>query len=385
MVLPNPSPLIPAEQRRLSQYAIAGAATIALLYFGRVFFITLITAVIISFILEPFVSFLVRLRLPRSVASFLVCSTALFLLYLTGLGLYTQVSILVEDFPQYGQRINDLVDRVSTQVDKMEQATYLVLVPRRLRENQPQQQAPAPQQARPRRRDTTQPPLPPPVQEVRIRQERPQLFNYLYGYLSGFYSVMLMVSFVPFLVYFMLSWGDHVRRSFLQLFHGASRSIAGKSWEGIANMARAYVVGNFVLGLLLTVLSTLFFFLIRVPYPFLIGPLSGFLSLIPYVGLPLALIPPFASALVLYDNLSVYFAIATTVSFLHLLALNLAYPKMVGSRVHLNPLAVTIALMFWGSLWGAIGLVMAIPITAGIKAVCDNVDDLQPYGRLLGD
>jgi predicted PurR-regulated permease PerM len=57
----------------------------------------------------------------------------------------------------------------------------------------------------------------------------------------------------------------------------------------------------------------------------------------------------------------------------------------VGARVHLNPLAVTIALMFWGTIWGGIGLVLAIPITAAIKAVLDNVERLQPYGRMLGD
>ncbi len=48
-------------------------------------------------------------------------------------------------------------------------------------------------------------------------------------------------------------------------------------------------------------------------------------------------------------------------------------------------MAVTIALMLWGMLWGGIGLILAIPITAGIKAVCDNVSSLKPYGRLLGD
>jgi predicted PurR-regulated permease PerM len=70
---------------------------------------------------------------------------------------------------------------------------------------------------------------------------------------------------------------------------------------------------------------------------------------------------------------------------LHLLALNLLYPKFVGSRVHLNPLVVTLALMFWGMLWGGIGLLLAIPLTAAMKAVCDNVSGLQAYGRLLGD
>jgi predicted PurR-regulated permease PerM len=46
---------------------------------------------------------------------------------------------------------------------------------------------------------------------------------------------------------------------------------------------------------------------------------------------------------------------------------------------------VTISLMFWASLWGGIGLVLAVPITAALKAVCDNVDGLRAYGRLLGD
>jgi predicted PurR-regulated permease PerM len=77
--------------------------------------------------------------------------------------------------------------------------------------------------------------------------------------------------------------------------------------------------------------------------------------------------------------------LGSVVGVLHLLALNLLYPKIVGSRVHLNPLVVTIALMIFGVLWGAIGLVLAIPIVAGVKAVCDNVASLQPYGRLMGD
>ena len=52
--------------------------------------------------------------------------------------------------------------------------------------------------------------------------------------------------------------------------------------------------------------------------------------------------------------------------------------------MHLNPLVVTVALMFWGTIWGGIGLLLAIPITAGIKAVCDNVTSLHGYGNCWG-
>jgi predicted PurR-regulated permease PerM len=133
------------------------------------------------------------------------------------------------------------------------------------------------------------------------------------------------------------------------------------------------------------VASAIFFVIVRLPYALLIGPLSGFLSLVPYVGVPLAIIPPLVASLPVYNTAPMYVVIAMVVTLFHLLALNLLYPKMVGSRVHLNPLAVTIALMFWGTLWGGVGLILGIPITAGIKAVCDNVGNWKPYGKLLGD
>jgi predicted PurR-regulated permease PerM len=223
------------------------------------------------------------------------------------------------------------------------------------------------------------------LQEVRIRPEHSPLVNYIYSSWNSLYTILLMASFVPFLVYFMLSWRDHIRRSFLQMFEGQARTVALKTWEAIANMARAYVVGNFLLGVLLSIASAVLFFFMNLPYWQLVGPLSGFLSLVPYVGLPLALLPPLLAAVTVYNTLAPYLILASIVAFFHLLALNLFYPMMVGARVHLNPLVVTIALMFWGTVWGGIGLVLAIPLTAGIKAVCDNVTDLQPYGRLLGD
>ncbi|MCX6621124.1 MAG: AI-2E family transporter [Acidobacteria bacterium] len=378
-----------SKPRGLGVAVIATAAAIGLLYFGRVFLITFVIAVILSLILEPFVGILVRFRVPRPFASFLVCSTAILILYLGGLGAYSQLSGLVTELPAYSGRLNEMVDAAAEQIEQAELATYRLILPKKMQHPlQPPKPQPSTSQSRRRRTPDPLPILPPPPTgplEVRITPERSPLIDYVYNHLEAVYSVLLMSSFVPFLVYFMLSWRDHVRRSFLQLFQGTDRLAAGKSWEGIAEMGRAYVVGNFLLGLLISAASTIFFWIVKLPYFPLVGPLSGFLSLVPYIGLPLALIPPLFAALPVYNRLPPYLIIATSVAFFHLLALNLLYPKIVGARVHLNPLIVTLALMFWGTMWGGIGLVLAIPITAGVKAVCDNVESLQAYGRLLGD
>jgi len=374
---------------------VAIGVIIAILYFGRVFFITSIVAVTLAFILEPFVELLTRVHLPRPLASFLICTLALLFLYVVGMGAYAQFWALASDLPQYGQRIGDLIADVQQKATDVEERTYSLLVPAKRaqlqQQLQQQQEALRAQQSAKsgRRGKQAQPPaaiptVPGAIPEVRIHEERTPLGDFIASRLSSFYQILLMASFVPFLVYFMLSWRDHINRSFLQFFHGEARLVAARSMEGIAEMVRAFVVGNFLLGLLLAFLSSMMFWVLHIPFPMLVGPLSGFLSLVPYVGLPLAMLPPLFSALAL-NSFSTYVLVAVVVAVLHLIALNLLYPKIVGSRVHLNPLVVTFSLMLWGFLWDAPGLLLAIPLTAGLKAVCDNVKELRPIGKFLGD
>jgi predicted PurR-regulated permease PerM len=385
---PTPTPKLPVPRPAQAGVTIlAVAATVALLYFGRVFFITMVVAITIAFLLDPLLTPFLKLRMPRSVASFIVCSVALLVLYLMGLGLYSEFSGFVQELPTFSQRMNELVDSAAARVDDVEKRTYQVVIPKRFQDAPPPAGVPGPEAGRRRRggKVVEAPPTPAQIPEVRIHTEPTPLLTYLYGYIRSFYDVLLMASFVPFLVYFMLSWRDHLRRSFLYLFSGSERQVVGKSWQGVADMVRAYVIGNFILGLMLATISCSFFFSIHLPYWPLVGPLSGFLSLVPYVGLPLAMIPPLVAGMIVYNQPAIYVMIAVVVAVLHLVAMNLLYPKVVGSRVHLNPLVVTVALMFWGTIWGGIGLLLAIPITAGIKAVCDNVTSLHGYGRLLGD
>src|ERR1039458_6684657 len=382
------------EARHIALPILALGVVIAILYLGRLFFITSLIALTIAFILEPFVALLMRIRFPRSLASFVVCSFALALLYVIGLGAYSQLSGLYEELPKYGQSIADLVDGFRQRISGMEDQTYKMLVPARQRQEEERRKqleqllaaakkstkkgAPQAPQSAPA------PGVAGAIPEVRIHEESTPIGDYIYSRLSSLYQVLLMFSFIPFLVYFMLSWRDHINRAFLQFFRGEDRLVAARSVQGIADMVRAFVVGNFVLGVLLAVLSSVLFWSMRVPYPLLVGPLSGVMSLVPYIGLPLAMIPPLFAALPL-NAVPVYVLVVMTVATLHLFALNVLYPKIVGSRVHLNPLVVTFSLMIWGFLWDAPGLLLAIPLTAGIKAVCDNVKGLRAFGKFLGD
>ncbi|HWE48946.1 MAG TPA: AI-2E family transporter [Bryobacteraceae bacterium] len=367
---------------------IAAGVLLAILYLGRVVFITAMTAIIIALILEPFVGLLVRFRLPRSIASFFVGLFGIAVIYLVGLGAWNQLAGLAGDAPAFRNHLSSFITGVSGRIQHVEDSTRRFVIPEKKPDPEPPPR-PAPKRSRksPASEITLTPPglAPGAIQEVRIHQDSNPLTAYVYAHLGTVYEFVLMASFVPFLVYFMLSWRDHFYRSFLRFFDGADRLAAARSLEGVATMARAFVVGNFLIGVLLAALSWAAFAIIHLPYPFLIAVFSGFLSLVPYVGIPLALLPPILAAVAGGDPSSVILFAIVIVLMLHLIAMNVLYPKLVGGRVHLNPLVVTFSLMFWGFLWDAPGLILAIPITAALKAVCDNVEGLQQYGRFLGD
>ncbi len=383
-------PQVPTKLINIGTTVIALSSTVALLYFGRDFFVALILAAVFAFLLDPAVLLVMKLRVPRGVATPIVIGIAFAIIYSLALLAWTQVTVLSEDLPSYTSRLNELLEKTNAQLDGFEQRTIETVLPNSLRQQQVQIQQKPQEAMRARRRKaglaTPAPEVQPPaIQQVRVVSEPRSFAVSLYSYFSRYLHILVMVSFVPFLVYFMLSWKDRIGDSFLRLFHGQQQITVGRAWVGIANSTRAYVLGNFLLWIFLSSVSAIAFFFLGIPYWGLAGLVSAFFSLVPYIGLPLSVVPPLLAALAVPNKFKTVLLVAVFAAAMHVLAMNFLYAKIIGRRVRLNPLTVTIALMFWGSVWGGIGLILAIPITAAVKAVFENVDSLKGFGELLGD
>lgn len=383
------SPAIPSSKTvQLGVTVIAVASLIALLYYGRDFFVTLIISTGFAFILDPVVQLIMRLRLPRAAATLIVIAISGTLVYLLCFVAWTQMMSIREDLPTYSSRVTEVLDKANQRLDDIEKKAMDIVVPKNFRQQEAQIQQKPQEALKARRRKAgldPAPVLPPAIQEVRIHTDPKPLLGSVFLYASRYFHVMVMASFVPFLVYFMLSWRDHISETFLGLFKGEHRYVVGRSWLAIGEATRAYVLGNFFLWLFVSSISAIAFFFLQVPYWPLIGPLSAFLSLVPYVGLPLSVIPPVLAALAIPNKFKIVVTVLIFTASLHLLAMNFLYPKVIGKRVRLNPLAVTVAVMFWGLMWGGVGLLLAVPLMAAMKAVFDNVESLQSLGRMLGD
>jgi predicted PurR-regulated permease PerM len=106
-------------------------------------------------------------------------------------------------------------------------------------------------------------------------------------------------------------------------------------------------------------------------------------SLIPYLGVFLALLPPLAGGIGIVDKTRIAIILLSVVG-LHVVTMNILYPKIVGKRLRLNPLVVTLSLFFWAWIWGAMGLILAVPLVGATKIICDYVDSLRGLGDWLG-
>jgi predicted PurR-regulated permease PerM len=335
---------------------IAIAVLFGCIYYASSVVITLTCSVLIAAVLDPGVRVMEGYRIPRWLASLIMVLLMLTVAYLVIYAIYDRAQAFFDEMPKLVERLKQITAHIQVTAHSIQQSTQNIM--------------PASPEAN--------------LPTVRLQQESPWTQFALRG-IGSVYAFMVTVMFIPFLVFFMLTSKNRMWEATLNLFPIHNRQQAEDVIHAIARMMRQFVVGNMFVGLISACLITPVFAIIHLQYALLMGPLSALLSLVPYIGVALGILPPLLVALLQYDTTGPFVTIGVTVAVVHFLAVNILTPKLVGQRVNLNALSVTIAMMFWSWLWGGFGLVLAIPITAAIKAVCDNVEKLKPYGAWMGD
>jgi predicted PurR-regulated permease PerM len=150
-------------------------------------------------------------------------------------------------------------------------------------------------------------------------------------------------------------------------------------------MVRGFAAGNLVIGSAMAAATVLVLLALKIPGAVILGVVSGFLNLIPFLGVILAVLVPCAAALLQFNTAGPLAIILITVVCLHIISANLLIPKIIGSRVSIGPVAATAGILFWGWLWGVMGILLAVPLTALIKIVADCHPSLIHVSNLLAE
>ena len=331
---------------------MAAAIILLFFYYAAGVVITVLLSILLAYFLDPAVELLERMRVPRTLGATAVVLLLIAVLAAVGYGLWTRTADFAASWPKYSAVLKQAAVAVEGKIKGIDSE----IAPGAGAADQP---------------------------AVARNGEPGIVHTLILRGIGSLYALFLEITFVPFLVFFMLAAKREVWHGTLQLFPVSRRTQVKETLEDLRDVLRDYLAGMSVVALLVIAVSSGFFAFLGLDYPILTGIVSGLLNMVPYIGAVLAWLPPFVIALAKWKTLGQFFLIAAVLTTVHVLALNLVAPQLVGRRVRLNAVAITISLLFWGWVWGGMGLLLAIPITAALRVICDHTESWKPIGRWL--
>jgi predicted PurR-regulated permease PerM len=344
---------------------LAILGVVSLLYFASSVFITILSSILIALALEPFVELLCRKgKIGRRISSMFVGFLAivflygfLYLIYRSAQQLFIDLPLLIEQI-RNAPLVQNIIDRILQVTETLSEAGRSIVPPSKSAAEK--------------------------GTELVLRSGKSWTEAIFLG-LGSVSTIVFSLSFIPFLVYFILAEKESLSQKTLDLFPGEQQEIAGAIIYDIERMMQRFIVGNAIVAGILSAITSFIFLLVQLPYPIILGILSGILSTVPYLGLPLAILPALVVGLVSFKWAGPLFIIVISVSLFHLVAINFLIPKLVGKGVRLNAVTATVSIMFFGWMWGGMGLILGIPIVAVTKCVLENVPSTQHLGHWLGE
>jgi predicted PurR-regulated permease PerM len=203
---------------------------------------------------------------------------------------------------------------------------------------------------------------------------------------TGTPRVLGAVAAVLLLVYFFLSSGDSFLRRMVEIAPGLSekKTVVSIARDVQDEMSR-YLLMVSVINLVLGIITAAIMALLGVPNPLLWGAVAGVLNFAPYIGPTMTGIVLFIVGFTTFDTLAAALAVPGCFLALAFVEGQLVTPTIIGRRLALDPTVVFVWLLLWGWLWGIVGVLLAGPLIACFRIVCQHVDSLNSVCVLISD
>jgi predicted PurR-regulated permease PerM len=324
--------------------------TCYILILGQPILSPMLSAFIVALLLRPLSGFIERVKINRGISSIL--SILVVLILVSGLSYFfsAQVGGITSDLNAIGARFNELIDRGYSMmentfgVEQQQQTRYLKDSLNSFLEN-----------------STTA-----------FTRTLSATADFFTGFFLFLICLFFFLYYRRFLVAFLFKW-----------FNPESYSSVSVTIKKVEMVVRSYIVGLFTVILIIAILNSVGLMILGIQHAIFFGALAAVLTIIPYVGILIGSLLPILFALVTKDSLWYPLGVALLFWGVQFLEGNFITPNVIGGKVSINPFAAIIALFAGGMIWGALGMILSIPVLAIIKVICDAVPSLQPIGFLL--
>jgi len=348
----------PLDVRSLSLSVLMIIALGATFYVARAVLMPIVLALLLSFLLAPAVQGLTQLRLPEPLGAAVVLLAILCVAGLGTYGLWEPATQWIQQLPKSVRQIEAKMRPVQQSVEELSETT------KKVEEMTQVGSGTAP---------TT----------VEVNVQRPSLTGTV---INQTLSLLATVGAVTILLYFLLASGDLFLLKLVRILprledKKIAVAIVREVRHDISRYLLTITLINAGLGLAVGITMSW----LGMPNPVLWGVMTGCFNFIPYLGAVSSAIILTLVALLTFDGLDRALLVPSMFMGLTTLEGFFVTPMIVGHRLTLNPVAIFIWLTFWGWLWGVPGMLLAVPLLATLKIVCDHIQPLNSVGEFLGD
>ncbi|EDM49764.1 AI-2E family transporter [Marinobacter algicola] len=359
------------NMRSMSLITLTSIATLYFIDWAQAVLLPLVVAVLISYALEPLVAAINRLKVPRPLAAAVVLilligiiAGASIPLKQEAMAMLDKIPVAIEQFqkneasrPKDGE---SMMEKAQSAAKKIEATASPD------RDNGDASQSGA--------------------TPVRVVDEPLEIKDYV---LQGSPAALVLISqcfSALLLVYFVLAIGSLYRRKIVKISGPSFARMrkAARIMNEFHRSVRQFLFVMFVGAVFVGVLTWLSFMALGVEQAGFWGVLAGIASAVPYLGPFLVLMGTGMAAFIQFGELEMSIIVAGTSLAITSIQGYLLTPWLTSHISSLNAVAIFIGLLFWGWLWGPVGLVVATPILMIVKSLCDHVVNLRPVGELLG-
>jgi predicted PurR-regulated permease PerM len=347
----------PSSESQIQSFSVTGLFVLAILYslyFAADFILPIILAFLMSLFLLPFVRLLRKGGIPEPIGAGIAILLMVFLLLGAGSLVTRPFAGFLQDFPLYLDKIKDRVSFLSGPLQEISQAS------KQVEQMMGSSQGSA---------------------LLALKQE--SLLQLLFSQTPVFVAKLIIVAV---LTYFLLAHGEFFVRKTVKVlptFEDKRRvvEIAREIEWSISRYLASITLLNLGLGTLVGTVAAL----VGVANPLMWGGAAFLLNYIPFIGSACGIVFIAIASLIQFEN--PWYACLAPAAYLFLNAMesNFITPHVVGRWMTLNPVAIILSFLFWGWLWGVPGMLLAVPILAVTKIVCDHIDHLAPIGEFLGE
>lgn len=337
---------------RVNQTLLAIVLITGILYFGRIFLIPLIFAILFAMLMLPICRYFDRKGMHRGLSVFICVLILFFSFSIIAATITLQVLSFSEDLPE----IKEKGDQFLTAIQGFTQEHFNISSER---------------------------------QSALIKKQMGNAGELVSTIVTGFFSSIagLLTGIVLILVYtFLLLYNkERYEMFFLKIFQNEEDDHVKNLLQKIGNVSQQYLKGRVITILILSVLYSGGLLLVGIKHAILLGCIAALLTIIPYVGTLLGGLFPLIMALITGPSWESAVWVAVVMLLIQALDNYFLEPYFIGGEVNLSALATILALIAGGILWGIPGMILFIPLLGIGKIIFDNIEKLKPLGFLIGD